>query len=65
MPDSGDVAHHPFRGEIDHFVERIRTGREWRVSLRDAVNTHEACFAADRSAATGGTPVRPPLASSA
>ena len=57
MPDSGDVAHHPFRGEIDHFVDCIRTGRESHVSLADASNTHQACFAADASAAAGGAPV--------
>ena len=61
MPDSGDVAHHPFRGEIDHFVDCIRTGRESHVSLHDAVNTHQACFAADQSAATGGAPIKLPL----
>lgn len=60
-PDSGDVAHHPFRQEIDHFVDCIRSRRESHVSLRDSVNTHEACFAADRSAAAGGTPIRLPL----
>ena len=57
MPDSGDVAHHPFGGEIDHFVECIRRGAESHVSLADAVNTHEACFAADESAAQGGAAV--------
>ena len=57
MPDSGAVAHHPFRGEIDHFVDCIRTGRESHVNLADAANTHQACFAADESAAAGGTPV--------
>jgi predicted dehydrogenase len=61
MPDSGDVAHHPFQGEIDHFVECIRTGRESHVSLADAVNTHQACFAADASAAAGGGPIALPL----
>jgi predicted dehydrogenase len=57
MPDSGDVAHHPFRGEIDHFVDCIRTGRESHVNLADAANTHQACFAADESAGAGGAPV--------
>jgi predicted dehydrogenase len=61
MPDSGDVAHHPFPQEVDHFIECIRSGRESHVSLRDAVNTHEACFAAEDSAARGGAPVRLPL----
>jgi predicted dehydrogenase len=61
LPDSGDVAHHPFPGQIDHFVECIRTGRESHVNLADAVNTHQACFAADDSAAQGGTPIALPL----
>lgn len=61
LPDSGDVAHHPFQGEIDHFVDCIRTGHESHVNLADAVNTHQACFAADQSAANHATPVSLPL----
>jgi predicted dehydrogenase len=62
LPDNGDVAHHPFQGEIDHFVACILDGRESHVNLADAVNTHEACFAADMSAEQGGRPVKLPLA---
>jgi len=65
LPDSGDVSHHPFPGEIDHFVDCIRTGRQSPVSLEHAVNTHEACFAADISACEGGRPIRLPLRTSA
>jgi len=65
LPESGDVAHHPFREEVDHFVECVRTGRESHASLADAVNTHEACFAADHSAALGGAVVTLPLAEGA
>lgn len=61
MPDSGDVAHHPFRGEIDHFIDCILSDRPSHVSLSDAVNTHEACFAADMSAEQGGRPIKLPL----
>lgn len=61
LPDSGDVAHHPFAGEIDHLIDCIRSGAESPVSLAGAVNTHEACFAADLSAREGGAPVRLPL----
>ena len=57
MPDSGSVSHHPFAQEIDHFVECIRSGKESHVNLADAVNTHQACFAADRSAAQDGAPL--------
>src|SRR5438105_7583918 len=61
MPDSGDVAHHPFPEEIDHLVDCILNDRESHCNLADAVNTHEVCFAADRSAAQGGAPIRLPL----
>lgn len=56
-PDSGDVTHHPFQGEIDHFVECILQGKESFVNLEDAAKTHAVCFALDRSAAEG-RPVR-------
>ncbi len=61
LPNSGAVAHHPFRGEIDHFLACLQAGIASQVSLRDAVNTHEACFAVERSAREGGRPVRLPL----
>jgi predicted dehydrogenase len=63
LPNSGLVEHHPFQGEIDHFIECIRTGTESHVNLRDAVNTHETCFAIDRSGQAGGPIVPLPLAS--
>lgn len=50
-PDSGDVTHHPFDGEIDHFVDCILNDRESFVNLEDAAKTHAVCFAMDRSAA--------------
>lgn len=56
-PDSGDVAHHPFDGEISHFIDCIRNDTESFVNLEDAARTHEVCFALDQSAATG-RPVR-------
>jgi predicted dehydrogenase len=62
LPNSGLVGHHPFQGEIDHFVACVRDGVESHANLRDAVNTHEACFAVSRSARAGGRPVRLPLA---
>lgn len=57
-PNSGLVSHHPFEGEIDHFIDCIRTGAESHVSVRDAVNTHRAAFAIDQSCAEGGTAIR-------
>jgi predicted dehydrogenase len=50
MPDSGDVTHHPFRDEIDHFVDCIQKGCESHANLEDAALTHEICFASEISA---------------
>lgn len=60
LPNSGDVAHHPFQGEIDHLIQCILDDVESHANLDDAVNTHEVCFAAER-AAEQGRPVRLPL----
>jgi len=57
LPSSGDVAHHPFQGEIDHLIACIRDDVESHANLEDAINTHEACFAIERAAAEG-RPVR-------
>ncbi|MEG2455173.1 MAG: Gfo/Idh/MocA family oxidoreductase [Oscillospiraceae bacterium] len=59
-PNSGDVTHHPFPQEIDHFLDCIVNDRETSVSLNDAMKTQEIVFAADLSAATG-KPVKLPL----
>jgi hypothetical protein len=61
MPDSADVSHHPFQGEIDELVEAVRTRRETHLSVFDAQKTMEVCLAADLSAQKGGRPVRLPL----
>ena len=63
MPDSGDVAHHPFQPEIDELVACILDGRESSTSVFDAQKTMEVCLAADRSAERGGQPVALPLIS--
>jgi predicted dehydrogenase len=60
LPDSGDVTHHPFQGEIDHLVECIQKDKESHVNVEDAVKTHEIILAADMSAAQG-RPVKLPL----
>jgi predicted dehydrogenase len=60
LPDSSDVRHHPFQGEIDHFVECIQAGRESHCNLEDVIKTHEVVFAALRSYETG-KPVSLPL----
>ncbi len=61
LPDSGDVSHHPFKGEMAHFAECIRSNRESHCNVEDAYKTHEVCLAVDRSVETG-QPVSLPLA---
>jgi len=61
MPDSADVSHHPFQGEMDELVEAVRNCRETHLSVFDAQKTMEVCLAADLSAGKGGRPVRLPL----
>ncbi len=60
-PDSSDVSHHPFQGEIDHFVECVQNDVESHCNLADAVKTHEIVFATQQCYATG-QPVKLPLA---
>jgi UDP-N-acetyl-2-amino-2-deoxyglucuronate dehydrogenase len=48
--DGGDVSHHPFRDEVDHFVECILANHEYYANLEDAAVTHEICFASAVSA---------------
>ena len=54
-PNSGLVSHHPFDGEIDHFISCIKSGAQSHASVRDSVNTHEAIFAIDASSKLGGS----------
>ncbi|MBP8952319.1 MAG: Gfo/Idh/MocA family oxidoreductase [Armatimonadetes bacterium] len=61
QPDSGDVEHHPFEGEIDHMVNAILKDTRPCPDIEDAVKTHEVCIAVDTSAANGGEPVKLPL----
>jgi predicted dehydrogenase len=53
QPDSGDVTHHPFEGEVSHFVDCIIEDRQPFPDLDDAALTQAVCFAADRSAESG------------
>lgn len=50
MPDSGDVTHHPFKNQVNHFVDCILNDRESHANLEDAAQTHEICFASEISA---------------
>jgi predicted dehydrogenase len=55
LPDSGDVTHHPFQGEIDHLVDCILNDKESFVNVEDGVKTHEICLAGEISAREGGS----------
>ncbi len=57
MPDSADVTHHPFQGEIDEFVDAILGDRETHLNVFDAQKTMAICLAADESASRGGIPI--------
>ncbi|MCF6285975.1 MAG: gfo/Idh/MocA family oxidoreductase, partial [Candidatus Hydrogenedentes bacterium] len=59
-PDSSDVSHHPFQGQMDHFVDCILNDRESHCNLEDALRTHEVVYAAQRCYETG-QPVKLPL----
>jgi predicted dehydrogenase len=61
MPDTADVAHHPFQDEIDELVACVLDERDTSIDVFDAQKTMEVCLAADRSAELGGAPVSLPL----
>jgi predicted dehydrogenase len=60
LPDSGDVTHHPFKEEIDHFVDVLTDGGDCICGIADAIKTMEVCYAIQSSVESGG-PVRLPL----
>lgn len=62
MPDTAEVTHHPFQGEMDHFVDCILHDKTPMPDIKDAVKTHEIIFAAEQSALER-QPVRLPLPS--
>ncbi|UCG55982.1 MAG: Gfo/Idh/MocA family oxidoreductase [Phycisphaerales bacterium] len=53
LPDSGDVTHHPFMGEVSHFLDCITNDARPFPDLEDAAKTQAICFAADLSAESG------------
>ncbi len=59
-PDSSDVRHHPFQGQIDHFIDCLKRNVESHCNLDDAVLTHEVVFACQQCYQTG-RPVRLPI----
>lgn len=61
LPDTPEVTHHPFPGEIDDLIDAIRSDRQPLVNIREGVRTHELVLAAEQSAREG-RPVTLPLA---
>ena len=60
VPDTAEVSHHPFAGEMNHFLDCIFEKRESHCNVADAVKTHEICIASEISNREG-RPVRLPL----
>jgi predicted dehydrogenase len=60
LPDTPEVTHHPFPGEIDDFIDSILHDRRAVVDISDARKTHDIMFAAERSAREG-RPIALPL----
>ena len=57
-PNSGDVSHHPFQAEIDHFVDCLEQNVESHASIYDSYKSMAICYAIDESVARGGQPVK-------
>jgi len=52
-PDSRDVSHHHFAGEVSHLLDCIIDDKRPFPDLDDAARTQAVCFAADLSAESG------------
>jgi predicted dehydrogenase len=59
-PDSSDVNHHPFAGEVDHFIRCLHEDRRPLPDIEDAAETIEICLAAEMSAQQN-RPIKLPL----
>ena len=59
-PDTPDVSHHPFDGEVATFIDALNRDGRPMPDLEDAAKTMEICFAAEMSAKRA-RPVRLPL----
>jgi len=53
MPDSADVSHHPFDGEVAELIDALNSDRRPMPDVEDAAETMEICFAAEVSAKEG------------
>ena len=61
MPDTPEVAHHPFQPQTDHIIDCILNNKKPEVDIHDALKIDEVIFAAERSASLGGERVKLPL----
>lgn len=52
LPNSGDVSHHPFQAEIDHFADCVLSGAPCQPDILDALKTTRVCLALDEAART-------------
>jgi predicted dehydrogenase len=58
LVDSGDVSDHPYQAQFQAFFDALDKGQDMPLtSLQEAKRTFDVVFAADQSAAAGGTPV--------
>lgn len=59
MLDSGDVSDHPYQSQFQAFFDALDSGKDMPLtSLKESFKSFEVIFAADKSAAEGGRPVR-------
>ena len=56
LPNSTDVAHHPFGRQIAHFVECLARGVESHASIHDTYKSMALVFAIEESLAADGKP---------
>ncbi|MCC7193739.1 MAG: Gfo/Idh/MocA family oxidoreductase [Phycisphaeraceae bacterium] len=52
MPDSGDVNDHPYLGQLEYFVDCIRTGTRPHNDLKASAHAHRVIFAIDQAIRT-------------
>ncbi len=59
MLDSGDVSDHPYQSQFEAFFQALDKGQDMPLtSFKDSLRSFEVLFAADKSAAEGGRPVK-------
>lgn len=53
LPDSGNVADHPYLGQLEYFVDCIRKNRRPHNDLANSAHVHEVIFSVNESIRTG------------